>query len=276
MSNNSSLSRRAALRQQQELEERNKKTKRIVGAGVGLLALTAVVVLVIVIIQAISAPTNKPVATDQLTPPNATEKHGILLFGKEPTAEKPHLIVYQDYQCIWCARYEAAFGKPVEELVEAGKITAEYRTVDFLDNGVEDGPSRRAAVAAAAADEVGKFAEYQQTIFANHKESSTAYPARQLRDDFAKDAGITGDALTKFQELFDTRSYNDFVAGAYAQWQQDGHTGTPVYITSGERLPGLIDNAGEPTIPATADAFYQVVLQSWEAGGKEIEKTPSS
>lgn len=141
---------------------------------------------------------------------------------------------------------------------------------------MEDGPSRRAAVAAAAADEVGKFAEYQQTIFANHKESSTAYPARQLRDDFAKDAGITGDALTKFQELFDTRSYNDFVAGAYAQWQQDGHTGTPVYITSGERLPGLIDNAGEPTIPATADAFYQVVLQSWEAGGKEIEKTPSS
>ena len=67
MSNNSSLSKRAALRQQQELEERNKKTKRIVGAGVGLLALTAVVVLVIVIIQAISAPANKPVATDQLT-----------------------------------------------------------------------------------------------------------------------------------------------------------------------------------------------------------------
>ena len=88
MSNNSSLSKRAALRQQQELEERNKKTKRIVGAGVGLLALTAVVVLVIVIIQAISAPANKPVATDQLTPPNATEKHGILLFGKEPARDE--------------------------------------------------------------------------------------------------------------------------------------------------------------------------------------------
>ncbi len=272
MSNNSSLSKRAALRQQQELEEKAKKTKRIVGAGVGLLALVAVVVLGIVIWQAVAAPANKPVATDQLTPPNATERHGILLFGKEPTADKPHLIVYQDYQCVWCAAYENSFGTPVEELVQADKITAEYRTVHFLDGQAEDGPSRRAAVAAAAADEVGFFAPYQRVIYANHKEASTAYPARQLRDDFAKEAGITGDALTKFQDLFDTRAFNTFTAGAQEEWAKDGLNGTPVYEVSGEKLPGLVDNAFQPLIPATADAFYQEVVKAWEAGGKQIEK----
>ncbi|HOA27902.1 MAG TPA: thioredoxin domain-containing protein, partial [Arachnia sp.] len=198
---------------------------------------------------------------------------------KEPTADKPHLIVYQDYQCPWCAAYETAFGTPVEELVESGRITAEYRTTSFLDGNAEDGPSRRAAVAAAAADEVGKFAEYQRIIFANHKESSAAYPARQLRDDFAEEAGITGDALTTFQDLFDTRAFNDFAQGAYDTWNsdpvtlsEDGKRSTPVYAVSGERLPGLIDGSGQPVMDPTADNFYQVVIQAWEAGGKQIEK----
>ncbi|MFT3889488.1 MAG: thioredoxin domain-containing protein [Arachnia sp.] len=274
MSNNSSLSKRAALRQQQELEERNKKTKRIVGAGLGLLVVTAVVVLAIVIVQAITAPTSKPVATDQLTPAHATANAGILLDGKEPSADKPHLIVYQDYQCPWCAMYETAFGTSVEQLVKDGRITAEFRTVHFLDGDVQDGPSRRAAVAAAAADEVGFFWQYQQTIFANHKESATAYPARQLRDDFAKEAGITGDALTKFQDLFDTRSYNDFTAKAQAKFDEEGLTGTPAYLVSGQQIH-LIDGQGQPVIATTPDALYQMIAAAWEAGGKEIEKKPS-
>ncbi|MBK7820857.1 MAG: thioredoxin domain-containing protein [Tessaracoccus sp.] len=272
MSNNSSLSKRAALRQQQELEERTKKTKRIVGAGLGLLALVAVVVLGIVIWQALAAPTNKPVATEQLTPPNATANHGILLEGKQPSTDKPHLIVYQDFQCPWCAMYEAAYGEAIEELVKADRITAEYRTVHFLDGQAEDGPSRRAAVAAAAADEVGFYSQYQAVIFANHKEAAAAYPARQLREDFANQAGITGDALTKFQDLFDTRAFNDFTAGAQEQWSKDGLRGTPVYLVSGEQLPGLVDNAGQPVVDNSPDGFYQILAQSWEKGGKQIEK----
>ena len=35
MANNSNLSKRAALRQQQEMEERNKRTKRIMMFGLG-------------------------------------------------------------------------------------------------------------------------------------------------------------------------------------------------------------------------------------------------
>ncbi|MDO5676781.1 MAG: thioredoxin domain-containing protein [Propionibacteriaceae bacterium] len=262
MANNSNLSKRAALRQAQEMEERTKRNKRLMGFGFGLAGLIAVVVLGIVIFQAIGNRTT--IAEEQLTPPNSTDGYGILLAGKAPTADKPHLIIWEDFQCPSCASAEATFGASIAELVDNGDITAEVRTATFMDRGREDGPSWRTAVAAAAAAEVGHYDEFHLLAYQNQ---NTGFTDQVLRKDLPEAAGITGDDLTRFAQLYNSRAFNDFVKNSSAKFAEDGIEATPAYIVSGKRLDlGSVNPAPE--------GFLAAVTEAWEAGGKKIEEFP--
>jgi len=274
MANNSTLSKRAALRQQQEQDERSKRNKRIVFAGVGLAVLVLVVVLAIVIVQAVTA--GRGVTADQQTPPNATAKYGILLDGTEPTADKPHLVIWEDFQCPACQVREETYGPVVGQLLDEGKITVEIRTAYFLDgtkldgSRVEDGDSKRAAIAAAAADTVGKYREYHDTVYRNQPTEGVGYTSELLRETFAEEAGITGDDLTKFQKLYDERAFDTFVRNADQQFQDDGIRATPTYLVSGQQLQ-FADDSNTVLIQPTAEDFLRAVTEAWEAGGKKIE-----
>ncbi|SHI53968.1 Protein-disulfide isomerase [Tessaracoccus bendigoensis DSM 12906] len=274
MANNSSLSKRAALRQQQEQEERGKRNKRIAFAGIGLAAVVVVVVLAIVVIQAVTA--GRGVTADQATPPNATSSYGILMDGKQPSEDKPHLVIWQDFQCPACAARETTYGPITEQLVAEDKITVEVRSVYFLDgqkidgSRVEDGDSKRAAIAAAAADEVGKFREYHDTVFRNQPTEGVGYTKEQLRDQFAQEAGIEGDDLTKFQKLYDERAYDQFVRDTQGRFDDDKITGTPTYLVSGQQLQ-FADESNNVLIQPTVDDMLRAITEAWEAGGKQID-----
>lgn len=262
MANNSNLSKRAALRQAQEADERAKRNKRIMGFGAALAALVVVVVLAIVIVQAVGNRTT--LAEEQLTPPNGTEKYGILLQGETPTEDKPHLIVWEDFQCPACANVEAIFGPLMGELVADGSITVETRSATFLDRGRDDGPSHRAAIAAAASDEVGHYEVFHRLLFENQ---SSGYSDQALRNDIPAAAGITGEDLDRYLELYGSRAYNDFVVAANEMFATDGIQATPAYIVSGMRLDMAM-------VEPTADGLLTAVTEAWEAGGKMIEDTP--
>ncbi len=115
MANNSSLSKRAALRQQQEQHERGQRNKRILFAGFGLALVVGIVIVGIVVFQSVTA--GRGVTQAQLTPPNSTSEHGILFDGKQPSADKPHLVIWEDFQCPACKAREAAYGSITEQLV---------------------------------------------------------------------------------------------------------------------------------------------------------------
>ncbi|NLE96430.1 MAG: thioredoxin domain-containing protein, partial [Propionibacterium sp.] len=171
------LSRRAALRQQQELEQKQKRTNRIIGIGAGILVVAIVAIIAIVAIPPLLRG-NQEVTAEQLTPPNATEAHGILLNGTEPTEDTPHVIIYEDYLCPGCAGRHLSYGPSIDQLADQGQITVEYRTTYFQDR--QGDASARAAMAAAAADEVGHFKEYHSVLFQNQSQ----YTQRQLREEF--------------------------------------------------------------------------------------------
>lgn len=277
MANNSTLSKRAALRQQQEMDERTKRNKRIVGAGLGLLVVVAVVVLAIVILQAMAAASRAgDVAENQLTPPNATDSYGILLNGTEPSASVPHLVIWEDFQCPACKSREATYGPAVSQLLDEGKITVEIRTAYFLDgsmlNGarVEDGDSKRAANAAAAADEVGHYREYHKTVYDNQPTEGVGFTDKQLREDFAKAAGIEGDDLTRFQELYDTWSFKTFVENADDKFESEQIGSTPTYQVSGETLKFFDESTQQVLIQPTPEDMLTAITAAWEAGGKTI------
>lgn len=264
MANNSSLSKRAALRQQQALEERQKRNRRIIGAGIGLAVITVVVVLAIVIVQALSSKVE--VTAEQQTPPNATAGMGILYKGIAPSDDAPHLVIWEDYQCPWCKVYEDTYGETLHELLNDGKISIEIRTATFLD-GTSGDDSHRAALAAASADAVGKFAEFHDVVYANQPEEGVGFTDEQLRVEFPEQAGITGDDLTKFQELYDTRAFEDWVNKAAETFKTDGIASTPTYLVAGTKLE-FSDDSGNMLIQPTTDSVLEAITKAWEAGDR--------
>ena len=239
MANNSNLSKRVALRQQQELEARRKRNARMLGVGLGVLALVVVVLIIIVVANAISS---KAPAAEQLTPPNATEGHGIAIKSKntQPAGDVPNVVVYEDSQCPICKDYETQYGNAMLQLIDEGKITLEVRTAYFLDDQIEQTPnkksSQRAAMAAAAADAVGKYREYHKVIYENQPREGVGYTDQQLRVDFAAKAGITGDDLATFQKLYDTKAYADFAKNSHEAMGKAGIGGTPTYVVNGKKI----------------------------------------
>ena len=267
MANNSSLSKRAALRQQQELDERNKKNKRILTIGAVIAAVTVVAVIAIVALQAMNQGVGR--ASDQLTPPNGTANYGILVDGKEPQADTPHLVVYEDFQCPACAAREEAYGPAIDELVANGDITAEYRFAYFLDGqGREGGASHRAAQAAAAADQVGMFSEMHKTLYANQN-SSGGYSDSALRNDLPEQAGITGDALSEYQRLYNTEAFWDFSVGANRKFNDNQIGSTPTYLVSGQKLEFFDQSANTVLIQPTAEDLKRAIDEAFEAGGQK-------
>ncbi len=255
MANNANLSRRAALRQQQEMEQQQKRRNRILGIGAAIVVVAVLVVIAVVAIPPILRGNKTEVTENQLTPPNATEQHGILYKGIKPKKGVPHLTIYSDFRCPACKANEDAYGDIYRQLADEGKITVEFHTTYFLDDHGGDS-SERAAVAADAADAVGKYAEYKKAVFANQK---SEYTDKELSEDFAQQAGITGENLTKFQELYRTRAYQDFAAKAHEDFINSPIGSTPTYRVKDERLV-FADEAGEqvfiqPTPEALLDAI---------------------
>ncbi len=255
MANQQNLSRRAAMRQQQLLEEKQKRTNRIIGIGVGIVALAIVAIIAIVAIPPLLR-SDVQVAEEQLTPPNATAEHGILLNGTEPTEDTPHVIIYEDYRCPACQSRNEMYGPVINELADSGQITVEYRTTYFLDQNSNGDSSARAAMAAAAADEVGKFREYHQTIYDNQANSFTE---KQLREEFAQLAGIEGEDLTRFQELYNTRAFKDFATAANQEFFDREVGSTPTFVVNDQRLIFADQTTNEVFIQNTADSFMAAV-----------------
>lgn len=267
MANNSSLSKRAALRLQQEQDERVKRNKRIAFAGVGLVVLVAIVVLAIVIVQAVGKAGSSKVTENQLTPPNATKNLGILMDGKKPSADKPHVVIWEDFQCPACKIFEDAYGSSIVSLLEQNKITVEIRMTHFLDDRSANKSSTRAAIAASAADEVGKFRQFHTVVFANQPQEGVGYTDAQLRDEFPKKAGIEGEDLKRFQELYDTMAFKDFVNASDDKFKSDKIPSTPTYLVAGAKLE-FQDDTGKSLIQPTPDDFLRAVTEAWEKGGK--------
>ena len=262
MANNSNLSRRAALRKQQELEARRKRNTRMIGIGLGVLALVIAGIFGYVIWNTMSdkAPDKAP-AAEQLTPPNATEGHGIAIKSKstQPAGDVPNVVLYEDSQCPICKDYETQFGNAMLQLIDEGKITLEVRTAYFLDYKIQQTPNKKSsqrAAMAAAADAVGKYREYHKVVYENQPPEGVGYTDQQLRVDFAAKAGITGDDLATFQNLYDTKAYANFAKDSNDAMRLAGVEGTPTYVVNGKRinLGGLRSNDPQTVLTAIQTA----------------------
>ncbi len=253
------MSRREQLRQRQlEAAKRQQRTRLIVVIS----AIVAIVLIGGAVWWGVAArSTSTPQASGaQITPPNAVGDVGITVHpagAKTPAASAPTLMEYQDYQCPICKEYYTMFGPAFNQLVSQGKIKLEYRTMTFLDTNLKNDASTRAAVAAACADTVGEFEKYHDVVYANQPTTEGAgFTDQQLRVTFAKDAGITGADLTKFQQCYDNKATLKFVQAVNTAAEQSGVTGTPTFKVSGNGKTVTLNLAAtQPTADAVMAAI---------------------
>lgn len=237
-----SMSRREALRLQQEAEDKRKRQMKMLTIGAlvfGLVVVIAVVAIVVGNIRAEKAKSaNKGDFTAQVVPLNATDdKSGIVINPGKATDGAPLVERHADYQCGGCITYEAFFGDTLRALADKGEINYVAHQRIFMDRNIGNDTSTRGAIAAACADMVGRYEAYDAAVWkAAANATKRGFTDEQLRETFAQEAGLTGSDLETFQQCYNARATSEFVAGVDAAASARGINNTPTFLVNGTEI----------------------------------------
>lgn len=162
--------------------------------GIGVVVLLAIIVAVGVVYarnaqqQREAVPVTKAAAEySAKAAPNGT-----VVAGQDNAKLK--IDMYEDLICPACGALEARDGEKIEKAIADGKVQVTYHMLDFLDqNSNPPGYSTRAANAAVAAANFGKFADFHHSLYkqgSQPKEGTAGYDNAKLVK-LGQDLGIT-------------------------------------------------------------------------------------
>ncbi|WP_344162469.1 DsbA family protein [Nocardiopsis rhodophaea] len=128
--------------------------------------------------------------------PERLQEDGSVVLA-EQGANAPVVEVYADFQCPACKQFEAASGDTLRRLATDGEAIVHYRPVSIFSQ--QPAPlssnSLRAAAAARAAADYGKFAEFSEVLFENQPtEGESGFSVRDLSA-WGEDVGIDDPAF---------------------------------------------------------------------------------
>jgi protein-disulfide isomerase len=137
-----------------------------------------------------------------------------------------------DFRCPYCAVYSReTFEQVVKEFVDSGEVRIEIHDVAFF--GEE---SVRAAVAARAAGEQGRYFEFVTAVYAAAPESGHPdLPPDELIA-FAKQVGVPD--IAKFTEDLEREDLREAVQQSTALAQQVGVNSVPMFAANGKAIAG--------------------------------------
>jgi protein-disulfide isomerase len=214
-------------------------------------AVMAVLVVVAVAVAIVIGNNSKVPKTAQTVPVGVVggTGGGILVDPAAANTKVPTVDVYLDFQCPLCGQFEKAFGPTLATMAKAGQIKYVVHMMSFLDTKLGNDSSTRAANAAACAADVGKFREYQSAVFAGQPANEgDGYTDAQLTE-FAKTAGITGPALTTWQQCTTSGKHSQYVTDVADTSGRAGVNGTPTVKLNGKNFPDLSPDAGRTWVP---------------------------
>jgi protein-disulfide isomerase len=213
-------------------------SKAVIGAIVAVLVVVAVVVAVALGSRGSTAtPGAGASASSSALPVGATGPGGgIVVNPGKAKPGAPTLDLYEDFQCPICGQLEKLFGAQIRSLAAAGDVTLVTHTMSFLDDNLKNDSSLRAASAAACAADAGRFGPYHDAVYAGQPaKEGQGYTDAQL-EQFARQAGITGGALTTWQQCVKSGQHTAYVKAVQTQSEKDGVFGTPTLKLNGTVL----------------------------------------
>jgi protein-disulfide isomerase len=230
----SNRTRRAQLQAQRlaALQAQRRRRRLVVGLAVGL-----AVVLVVLVVWLVNR-RGQPTPGGSVAPTQTSPGQRGIVVNPEVTAPAHELIIYSDYQCDWCRRWEVAMEPVLQEAVAGGQTRLEIRNRTFLDGGGHDGWSRPAAIAAScvATAAPSQFLAYHVAVLEEQGNFSDAL----LRDQLPARVGLSSAARSQVVQCYDsvaTGQFVDQVEEAAAQDFNDlGIRGTPAFLLDGEQM----------------------------------------
>ncbi|QIK64680.1 thioredoxin domain-containing protein [Leucobacter viscericola] len=137
-----------------------------------------------------------------------------------------------DFRCPFCAVYSRdTFDQIVTEFVDTGKVRIEMHDVAFFGD-----ESVRAAAAARAAGEQGRYFQFVKAVYDAAPESGHPdLPPAQLIE-FAKTAGVPD--IAKFTKDMDREDLKQAVNESTAKAQQYGVSSVPMFASNGQAIAG--------------------------------------
>jgi protein-disulfide isomerase len=145
--------------------------------------------------------------------------------------------LYEDFMCPICHEFETQDGATIKQLVDANKVTVRYHPVAILDresNGTEY--STRAAGAAAAAAEAGKFIEYHDVLYQNQPSEGSDGLTNAKLIELGKSVGLTS---SSFADAINNKTYTAWAGKVTDTFSSRGYTGTPTVVVAGKQLTGV-------------------------------------
>lgn len=236
-------------------EAADKRRRTIINVAIGVVLLVVVAALIGGAYftrqnqQEETQPTADAAMPTGAVPVSSPYKGGIPVAGE--AAGKPVLEIWEDFQCPGCQSFEQTFGQTVVEIADAEDATVIWRMASFLDKQFPGQHSQRAANAWGCAIDGGKAVEYHDLVFANHPATEgDGWTDEQLLA-FGSDAGLSGEALSTFEQCVADRTYFGWAANGTAWMSEAGVPSTPGLYLNGEKLPD--------TALASPDALRQAV-----------------
>lgn len=222
-------------KRQSRKDEIRKKQQQQRVVTLSVIGISALVLLAIIIIPSIIHSNSPGNGAAKVTPFAYENKDGTRIG--DPNA-KVKIIIYSDFQCSACMKYEAQVEPQVmEEIVNPGLAYYEFRQFPFLDDKNTYFGSDMAALASECAAEQNLFWEYKQLAYANQTGTSDQFSTERLKS-FAKTARLDTEA---FNTCFDTAKFMDKVQADRKLGDEAGVTGTPTLFVNGiDVSPGMM------------------------------------
>ncbi|MFE9095123.1 DsbA family protein [Streptomyces sp. NPDC007264] len=224
---------RMAIEREKQRAADKRRRALIVGASVVCVLALATVVGVLAA-NAGKGGKESDSAGPAVAPSGAVGKDGLAIpVGRD--SAKSTLTVWEDFRCPACQVFEATYRPTIHQLVDAGKLKVEYHLVTLIDGNMGGSGSRRAANAAACAQDAGKFVSYHDTLYRNQpKETQDAFGS----DDrlIALAGKVPGLDTPAFQKCVQDGKHNSWVVKSNAAFQSGGFPGTPTVLLGGKNI----------------------------------------
>ncbi|CAN7218458.1 disulfide bond formation protein DsbA [Arthrobacter sp. Leaf337] len=256
--------------------KKDKRNKLLIGWGI-VVAVVAILAIVALVVSS-NIRNNAPVADEGPTPANGNIHGGVTLLansevvksdpaavnvkdvpskpetppaevkapGAEAEAGKPvKVVVYIDFICPVCKRFETTYNEQLTSLRNEGKISLEYRPLGFLDLQSTTNYSSRAANAAACVvnESPEKYSDFVNALF----EKQPAEGSAGLSDDDLKKMA-TDVGAKSIDTCVEEKKYRPYVKVATQEAAAIGVTGTPTAFVDGKQW-GKGDSANTDLIP---------------------------
>ncbi|GAB6904055.1 DsbA family protein [Kineosporia succinea] len=193
-----------------------------------VLALVVVVVGVFVVVNT----TRRDNATSSAAnPANITDN----AFVDGESSAPVTITVYEDFQCPYCAQFEAANRTQMAQWVKDGDVKVEYHPIAFLDKASTDEYSTRSlnAFGAVVNSSPDAALDFHNLLFENQPAEGGAGLSDDQLVAYAKEAGADEAAV---RTAVDEATYEGWTKRVTEASSKAGVTGTPTIMVDGQTV----------------------------------------